>query len=75
MTYPIIVPEYRDTSTRKKKTRRSDWQLQDLSPRLLDDIGVVRQRNGRYASAAVRRSAQDASDTGAAPSVQGASAL
>lgn len=74
MTYPIIVPENPDTSVRKTKTKSRGWQLHDLSPRLLADIGVVRQRNGRYASASISRSTARLAGTGASSPSQDAPA-
>ena len=63
MTYPIIVPEQREPARHARKNRKG-WQLSDLSTRLLEDIGVVRQRNGKYASAAMRQAIRRQADQG-----------
>lgn len=51
MTYPIITTVDPDLPRTPRRHRRaSGRQLSDLSAHLLADIGVVRQRTGRYAA-------------------------
>lgn len=56
MTYPIInsVDPTLPRAVRRRR-KQTSWQLNDLSAELLADLGVVRQRTGRYAPALLTR--------------------